>query len=318
MNVAVGLISRGAIVAYGLKSRMVVANPFTIPVLTDWSCLFKHSLLNPPLFTGNEGPITFSATVSNPAIARVQIVENDTFVVLQRITGTTTIVIQGRDSAGNTATYQTSTVIVTSVSLVPQNTIVGEKTQSIVFGAVKVGKTKDTTFSIYNSRCFTFAITDIVSTHENFTVTRTSGEVIYLFKDTVRFTPSATGTISGKLLIYKSIASMPDTIEVSGIGDPTSAVEKNQFIPVAYQLSPNYPNPFNPSTIIEFGLPEEEFARLTIYDLLGNEIETLVSERLNPGSYRVTWNAANHAAGVYFYRLQAGKFTETRKLVLLK
>ena len=104
-----------------------------------------------------------------------------------------------------------------------------------------------------------------------------------------------------------------------GLKQSTTAVQTTSSdIPNAFFLSPNYPNPFNPSTMIEFGLPEREFVSLKIYDVLGNEIETLVDGQLTSGTYRVNWNAAARAAGVYFYRLQAGAFVETRKLVLLK
>ncbi|MFH0735499.1 MAG: T9SS type A sorting domain-containing protein [bacterium] len=87
----------------------------------------------------------------------------------------------------------------------------------------------------------------------------------------------------------------------------------NSFI-----LNQNYPNPFNPSTTFSFSLPEKEFVTLKIYDVLGKEITTLVNEELNAGSYKNDWNAANLSSGIYFYRLQAGKFSETKKLMLVK
>ena len=90
------------------------------------------------------------------------------------------------------------------------------------------------------------------------------------------------------------------------------AVAKN------FMLHQNYPNPFNPSTTIEFNLPAREFVSVKIFDMLGNEIETLVNEQLNAGTYRVNWNAAARAAGVYFYRLKTGGNIETKKLILLK
>lgn len=85
-----------------------------------------------------------------------------------------------------------------------------------------------------------------------------------------------------------------------------------------FRLSQNYPNPFNPSTTISFSLPKKEFVTLKIYDVLGKEITTLVNEELNAGSYKNDWNAGNLASGIYFYRLQAGKYNETRKIMLLK
>lgn len=85
-----------------------------------------------------------------------------------------------------------------------------------------------------------------------------------------------------------------------------------------YSLTQNYPNPFNPSTTISFAIPERSIVSLKIYDLLGKEIATIVSEELMAGTYKWIWNAENFASGIYFYRLQAGNFTETKKLILLK
>ncbi len=88
-------------------------------------------------------------------------------------------------------------------------------------------------------------------------------------------------------------------------------------IPVAYNLSQNYPNPFNPTTTIEFSIPNSGFVTLKIYNVLGEEITTLVSEKLSFGSYAYNWDARNLASGIYLYRLQAGDYIETRKMVLM-
>ncbi len=85
-----------------------------------------------------------------------------------------------------------------------------------------------------------------------------------------------------------------------------------------YKLSQNYPNPFNPSTTIRFAVPELGFVSLKIFNILGVEIATLVSEQLAPGSYSKQWNGSEFASGVYYYRLQAGTHLETKKLLLLK
>lgn len=89
-------------------------------------------------------------------------------------------------------------------------------------------------------------------------------------------------------------------------------------VPAAFSLSQNYPNPFNPVTNIKFSLPAAGFVKLTIFDMLGREVETLVSKNLNAGIYNADWDAANRSGGVYFYKLQAGEFTETRKMILVK
>jgi hypothetical protein len=88
--------------------------------------------------------------------------------------------------------------------------------------------------------------------------------------------------------------------------------------PTDFELEQNYPNPFNPSTTISFSLPSQSFVTLKVFDLLGREVASLVSEQLSGGHYRCRWNAAKVPSGVYFYRLQAGSLTQTRKLILLR
>jgi len=99
---------------------------------------------------------------------------------------------------------------------------------------------------------------------------------------------------------------------------PATSVEKITSTSHRFFLEQNYPNPFNPSTVIEFSLPERSFVKLTIMNLLGQEIETLIAEEREAGSYRVKWNAGNFPTGTYFYRLQAGGFAQIKKLILLK
>ena len=89
-------------------------------------------------------------------------------------------------------------------------------------------------------------------------------------------------------------------------------------VPEKYVLSQNYPNPFNPTTKIGFGVTGYGLVSLKVYDVLGREVATLVNEVKLPGTYTAQWNASNVASGVYFYRLKAGEFVQTRNLVLLR
>jgi hypothetical protein len=92
--------------------------------------------------------------------------------------------------------------------------------------------------------------------------------------------------------------------------------------PVEYSLSQNYPNPFNPSTTIKYSVPNAGNVQLKVYDIIGNEVATLVNETKTPGSYEVQFNAAHLASGVYIYSLRAtgsGQvFVQTRKMILMK
>ncbi len=89
-------------------------------------------------------------------------------------------------------------------------------------------------------------------------------------------------------------------------------------VPSTFSLAQNYPNPFNPSTIVSFSIPNASSVNLKVYNLLGQEVATLVNDKLNAGTYTAQFNATGLASGVYFYRLEAGKFVEQRKMLLLK
>lgn len=98
----------------------------------------------------------------------------------------------------------------------------------------------------------------------------------------------------------------------------TSVPESENEPPPSFSLKQNYPNPFNPSTTIEFALPQSQFVKLSVYNMLGEEIERLVENVLHAGRYKIEWNAKGFNSGIYFYRLQTGNFIETKKLILLK
>jgi photosystem II stability/assembly factor-like uncharacterized protein len=101
-------------------------------------------------------------------------------------------------------------------------------------------------------------------------------------------------------------------------GGATGVETSNNSSPSGYSLSHNYPNPFNPSTVITYQVASFGKVSLKVFDLLGREVATLVNEVKSAGSYTATFNAANMPSGVYFYRLQSGSFIVTKKLVLLK
>jgi hypothetical protein len=89
-------------------------------------------------------------------------------------------------------------------------------------------------------------------------------------------------------------------------------------VPENYSLSNNFPNPFNPTTRIRYSIPNVSRVLVKIYDVLGNEIETLVDQEKPAGTYELNWNAEGLPSGVYFYQLKAGEFIQTKKMILLK
>ena len=95
-------------------------------------------------------------------------------------------------------------------------------------------------------------------------------------------------------------------------------VSDNSQHPNEFRLYNNYPNPFNPTTIIRYSIPEASFTSIRIYNELGKEVSALVNETKSAGTYEVEFNASNLSSGVYYYKLQAGSFTETKKMILTK
>ena len=107
-------------------------------------------------------------------------------------------------------------------------------------------------------------------------------------------------------------------INLSYILVNTTGVLADNNIIKGYSLSQNYPNPFNPSTTISFDLPTKSYVSLKVFDVMGREVATIASEELSAGTYTRQWNASNMSSGIYFYRLQAGNYFESKKLILLK
>ncbi|WP_456424465.1 S8 family serine peptidase [Rhodocaloribacter sp.] len=97
-----------------------------------------------------------------------------------------------------------------------------------------------------------------------------------------------------------------------------TATETGGDLPATYELRQNYPNPFNPVTTVPFALPEAATVELTVFDVMGRRVATLVSGRLPAGEHTAVWDAGPYASGVYVYRLRAGSFTETRRMVVMK
>ncbi|MBK7632567.1 MAG: T9SS type A sorting domain-containing protein [Ignavibacteriales bacterium] len=133
-------------------------------------------------------------------------------------------------------------------------------------------------------------------------------EVQEYFEDTLRFVFT---------FMDGNVYSFSKTIPISGEGHP-SAVEDEEVLPKEFSLSQNYPNPFNPSTSIQYSIGSRQFVSLKIYDVIGNEVATLVNEYRNSGSYDTEFNADKLSSGVYYYQLRAGSFVQTKKMILMK
>ncbi|MFN0158687.1 MAG: Omp28-related outer membrane protein [Bacteroidota bacterium] len=144
-----------------------------------------------------------------------------------------------------------------------------------------------------------------------------NGQTVVLTKQ-VTFTNVSDPTRAGVVVFVQS-AGTKSVVQSQYIpyGMLTS-IQPGEEQPSAFRLHQNFPNPFNPSTEISFTLPTQSFVSLKIFNLLGEEVATIVSDELQAGNYSRQWTPEGLSSGVYFYRLKAGSFSETRKLALLK
>jgi len=98
----------------------------------------------------------------------------------------------------------------------------------------------------------------------------------------------------------------------------TNSIGETEAIPNTFSLSQNYPNPFNPTTTITYSLPAQSHVNVVIYDILGRQVETLIDTKQQAGNHQAVWNANSKPSGMYFYKIKAGDFIETKKMLLLK
>ncbi|MGE5398795.1 MAG: T9SS type A sorting domain-containing protein, partial [Ignavibacteriales bacterium] len=102
------------------------------------------------------------------------------------------------------------------------------------------------------------------------------------------------------------------------LGSSTSGLSSKIEMPKGYSLMQNYPNPFNPTTTISYSLPGQSFVKLKVFDILGREVIQLTNEMQTAGVHQAVFNASSLPSGTYFYRLDAGSFTSTKKMIILK
>jgi len=142
--------------------------------------------------------------------------------------------------------------------------------------------------------------------------------------------PNDTQSVIIAQVIARGSSNLNSITRLRELSDHVQSVYDNNFqdvlsvnnfsdeIPVGFKLHQNYPNPFNPSTVISYELRVTSFAKLIVYDVLGNEVSVLVNEKQNPGIYNIEFDGSNFSSGVYFYKITAGNFSETKRMVLLK
>jgi photosystem II stability/assembly factor-like uncharacterized protein len=133
--------------------------------------------------------------------------------------------------------------------------------------------------------------------------------------DTIRFEPKSIRSYATHAIIRSNSLSSPDTVRISTSGITATEAE---HLPVAFLIDQNYPNPFNPSTTIRYGLPSRALVSVTVFNPLGQQVAILQNDVQDAGYYHITFDGANLSSGMYFYRIRAGSFTETKKLLLVR
>jgi hypothetical protein len=203
--------------------------------------------------------------------------------------------------------------------------------KTIDFGTVNSNITKKDSIVVTNHGTIDLTITAVTSSNTVFTVTPTTATVGVEAsqKFYITFAPIANGTQTGKIAFTHN-ALTHDTITVTGNGLLVSVNNTASIIPEVYQLHDNYPNPFNPSTTIQYDLPKQSIVTLKVYSLLGQEIATLVNDNLSAGYHQVVWAGQNKngkqvSSGFYIVRMFAKEstnsgetYTQVKKMLLLK
>lgn len=125
------------------------------------------------------------------------------------------------------------------------------------------------------------------------------------------------GTVSGNIISF-STSETYSAFAFTGTSSVSTSVTDRRVIPGEFRLEQNYPNPFNPSTTIRYGIPHQSVVTLIVFNTLGQEVATLVNESQDAGNHDVRFDGTGLASGVYFYRLRAGDYMETKRLLLLR
>lgn len=207
-------------------------------------------------------------------------------------------------------------IIRTNISSAP---VFHTNIDEILFEPTAIGATSFDTLVVYNNGNAPLVISDIQSTSSNFSIEPNAATILPAqnFQFTVSFSPDSIKIYTGFLVFNHNGLSSPDTIGVKG--DGVTIVETIEpEVPGDFALYNNYPNPFNPETTFRFDIPKEAHVTLSVYNVLGQAVITLIDEELKAGRYSTVLDASDYPSGIYFYQLTAGNFTAVKKGVLLK
>ena len=219
---------------------------------------------------------------------------------------TYTIVVNATNANGKSST--TTTVLTVGINTPP----------------VFTKALKDSTVKVHNVAVpvvFQYAANDVDG--DQFTYTLVSGKGSISATGLYTWTPVAadkgtTNTVKVRITDINNPLIYTETSAVLTVENVITSVESIDGVPTTFALAQNYPNPFNPSTTIQFSIPKSSNVKITVFNILGEEISTLVNSFMNAGNYKVTFNASNLPSGMYLYRIQSENFTQVKKMLLTK
>ena len=176
----------------------------------------------------------------------------------------------------------------------------------------------DLLFSMRNPSVNTIGVT-LETSHASYPlICKKSGPDVSAYSATIDLKLLNLGKSDSIFINYSDAIGEIKTAKAGWVETLVSVYENPREIPSKFDLLQNYPNPFNPSTTIKYTIPIRCHVEIQLFDILGREMKTLVNDLKEPGMYEILFNANNLSSGVYFYRIQAGDYTTTKKFILIK
>ena len=218
----------------------------------------------------------------------------------------------------STIMWETATPLNINSNLTNINILAYEKSSNFAYNSIEGFIYKITTPQSGLQDAVVYAKMD--TTFYSYFITGSDGlySLKYLIPGTYKIIVNRLGYLSDSSTVTLLSGQNINPLNFS-LTSPYVGISKTEnIIPDSYALYQNYPNPFNPNTIIRFQVKDTRFVTLKIYDILGREIITLVNEKLKPGIYNVNFNGSALSSGVYFYKIVAGDYKETKKMLLIK
>lgn len=321
----------------GGPKRIVLTGASPFPVLSVTPALYHKD----SVAVGDSTAQSF--LIRNASINELPYEQAGTRTNNFRMIGAPSGIVKANDSTVLTIQFKptafgefSDTMSITSFGMVTKYPLAGSSPfpamrmsrSSMNFGNVKEDSSRIISFALANMSINRLRIDSVTTASRQFTVTKFASPVFVSQNDSVAvavtFTPDSIETYTDTVRIYNNQETAIASVALIGNGRLTSTPIDGEVVPTVYELSQNFPNPFNPSTTVSYTLPAASRVRIVIYSILGQHVAELVNANQTTGRYRVTWNAGV-ASGMYFYRIEAvslsapnRRFVDVKKLLLIR